>query len=203
VPVPAIARMASRPADDMITMVIVTLVIMFDFSFFEARVLAVQSRLPDMPLQAVMLTRLVHHLGRRLHAQLDVFLAPHGLNASSWSMLMTLFSCPEQAASPCRVADAVGQSRAHITRIADELVAADWLVRVPGTDDRRSIQLQFTEAGSERLQALLPQAWKLYESFLPAADVEEFNRVERFLRRWIASIEEDLEPANLCERKDA
>jgi MarR family transcriptional regulator, negative regulator of the multidrug operon emrRAB len=176
---------------------------MLEFAFFEERVLAVKSRLPDMPLQAVMLTRLVHHLGRRLHAQLDVFLAPHGLNASSWAVLMTIFSCPEQAPSPCRVAEAVGQSRAHITRIADELVAAGWLVRSPGADDRRSIQLQFTAAGNERLQALLPQAWKLYESFLPAADVEEFNRIERFLRRWIASIEEDLDLETPCERKDA
>ncbi|NTV12132.1 MAG: MarR family transcriptional regulator [Zoogloea sp.] len=143
-----------------------------------------------MPKQRVMLTRLVTHVGRLLHDRIEGFLAGHGLHPASWSMLMMIYSSPEGTISPSRVSDALCQSRAHMTRVTDELTAAGWVERVPSAADRRSIDLQLTASGQRLVAEMLPLAWEYYRTQLPEVSEEELQQLESLLRRWAVHLED-------------
>lgn len=162
---------------------------MFAFHHFESRLDAVGRRHPEMPKQRVILIRLIAHVGRLLHDRVEDFLAGHGLNPASWSMLMMIYSSPEGTISPSRASDALCQSRAHMTRITDELTAAGWVERVPSAADRRSIDLRLTDAGSRLIARMLPLAWEYYLTQLPDVGEDELNHLESLLRRWSGHLE--------------
>ncbi len=159
------------------------------FSHYERCIDTVRARHPDMPRQSVVLMRLAHHVFRALHERLDVFFAAHELSTSAWAVLMMIYSTPDQAITPSEASAAVVQSRTHMTRVADDLVAAGLIERAHDETDRRRVVLRLTTRGVERVQQLLPLAWTEYAAALAAFSTEEAATLEGLLRRWLAHLE--------------
>lgn len=170
---------------------------------FEARVNAIARRTPGMPRDAVMVVRMVRLLERLLEERMNAIWAAEGLNASSWSVLMMIYADPGSAVSPSCISNAVAQSRAHMTRIADELVAGHWVERQPSTVDRRSVSLALTEEGRSRLDALLPSVGRCYQEALDMFSGEETELLGNLLRRWITALEAKSDTPCVDQRKES
>lgn len=156
-----------------------------DISCFEQRLDRMQAKHPEIPRQAVIVMRLTYHLTRVLQERLDSYFAEHGLSHSAWAVLMMVYSAPEQSLSPSEVSSAVVQSRTHMTRIADELVAAGWIERVRDLADRRRISLRLTPDGRQRIERLLPLTWAEYERAIAGFSSDQLASLEDLLRIWI------------------
>lgn len=159
------------------------------FSHYERCIDTVRARYPNMPRQSVVLMRLAYHVFRSLNERLDGFFAAHDLSPSAWAVLMMIYSTPDQAITPSAASTAVVQSRTHMTRVADDLVAAGLIERAHDEVDRRRVVLRLTARGVERIQSLLPLAWAEYEDALATFSAEEAAALEGLLRRWLAHLE--------------
>lgn len=169
---------------------------MFTLRNYEDRVAEINGRHPDMPRNAVMLVRFSLFLQRKLEDRLAGILAAHELSHSAWSLLMMIYSSADRAISPSCASDALRQSRAHMTRMTDELVDAGWVERTPFSGDRRAIDVRLTPAGEARLQQLLPAVWSEYERLLECFSADEAKSLEGLLRKWILHLERgEAEPA--------
>lgn len=161
------------------------------FSHFEHCIDVVRAQHPDMPRQPVVLMRLTHHVFRALHERLDRFFATHELSTSAWAVLMMIYSSPNRAITPSEISTAVVQSRTHMTRVADDLVAAGLIERSHDAVDRRRVELRLTEQGVERIKQMLPLAWAEYQTALAIFSVDEMAALETLLRRWLDHLESE------------
>jgi len=160
------------------------------FAHYERCIDTVRARHPDMPQQAVVLMRLAHHVFRALHEQLDGFFAAHDLSTSAWAVLIMIYSMPDRTITPSEVSAAVVQSRTHMTRVADDLVAAGLIERASDSSDRRRVVLRLTAQGVARIEQLLPLTWTAYTAALAAFSADETAQLETLLRRWLAHLEQ-------------
>ena len=157
--------------------------------YFEERINAVCDRHPDLPRQAVMLTRLVRFLSSAIDGRLAQLLAREGLGGSAWAVLTMIYSDRDGAVRPSDISQALSQSRAHMTRLSDELVAAGWVERIPNSADRRAVGLRLSAEGERRVQALLPQVGALYQEMLGAVPATGLDTLEATLRGLLRHIE--------------
>lgn len=164
------------------------------FSHFERCIDTVRAQHPDMPHQSVVLMRLAHHVFRALHERLDRFFAARDLSTSAWAVLMMIYSTPERAITPSEASMAVVQSRTHMTRVADDLVAAGLIERVHDEIDRRRVVLQLTASGADLVKKLLPEAWTEYRAALAIFSGDEATALETLLRRWLGHLESEDRP---------
>ncbi|QID17971.1 MarR family transcriptional regulator [Nitrogeniibacter mangrovi] len=160
---------------------------------FEARIQAVAEHHPAMPVDAVKLVRFALFLQRRVETCMAAIFASHGLSHSAWSLLMMIYSSPRRAISPSCASEALNQSRAHMTRITDELVRGGWVERVPQQGDRRAIDICLSEAAEARLRDALPAVWAEYEQMLACFDPDERALLGGLMRKWIAHLEDRIE----------
>ena len=164
------------------------------FSHFERCIDTVRAQHPDMPHQSVVLMRLAHHVFRTLHERFDRFFAAHDLSTSAWAVLMMIYSTPERAITPSEASMAVVQSRTHMTRVADDLVAAGLIERVHDEIDRRRVVLQLTASGADLVKRLLPETWTEYRAALAIFSADEATALETLLRRWLGHLESEDRP---------
>jgi len=163
---------------------------MLSLDCFESRLASLGERHHDMPRTAVSLVRLVIFLQRRIESRLAEVLEAHGLNHSAWSLLMMIYSDPRRALNPSLASDSLGQSRAHMTRMTDELAARDWVCRVQNADDRRAVEICLTAAGESAVQAILPVMWQTYERLVDGFPPGEAESLSRMLRGWLCDLEQ-------------
>ncbi|MDE3207541.1 MAG: hypothetical protein KGL58_01695, partial [Pseudomonadota bacterium] len=78
-------------------------------------------KVPNLPRQEVVLTRLMYFLFREINDALNSRLAPYGLNTTSFIALMNIFASPTGAIHPLELSNAMYSSRTNITRLVDEL----------------------------------------------------------------------------------
>jgi len=66
--------------------------------------------------------------------------------------------------------------------MTDELVDSGWVIRSPGTQDRRRVELSLTPSGRQLILKVLPAIWKRIEqqwSDFSPDEVAEFGRLLR------------------------
>lgn len=126
------------------------------FDKLEKNLLALSTRMPDLPFNEVMLCRLTMHLGREMATMLDQQIRPFGLAEAEFRVLTTLFSQPDGVAHPSDLCARTAQSPANMSRICDALVSRDLITRVMSAHDRRRMVLRITERGEELVRQLLP-----------------------------------------------
>lgn len=170
---------------------------MIGLQCFESRMAGMQGLYPEMPVRAITMVRLVFFLQRYLEERLASVLEARGLSHSAWSLMIMIHSDPVQAISPSAASEALRQSRPHMTRIADDLVARGWVERVQDAIDRRAVVLRLTAAGRAALNDMLPMMWAEYESLVSGFPDEDAQRLCGLLRGWLADLERPDGPANL------
>jgi DNA-binding MarR family transcriptional regulator len=127
------------------------------FDLLEANLRALSARVPDMPLNEILLCRLLLHMGRDVAGKFDQKLRPFGLAEAEFRVLTTLFSQPDGVAHPGDLCSRAAQSPANMSRICDALVGRDLITRVLSDQDRRRMVLRITPQGEEFVRQLLPK----------------------------------------------
>jgi DNA-binding MarR family transcriptional regulator len=89
-------------------------------------------------------------LAKALDAQLE---AAHGLQLSSYEVLMYLHDAEDQRMRMCDLASSILLSRSGLTRLVDRLQREGLLERVACPDDARGAFAKLTPLGRERLSA--------------------------------------------------
>src|ERR1700735_2943686 len=127
------------------------------FDMLEANLEGLGARIPNLPITAMLLCRLIQHLGREMTAMLEHQLRPYGLAEAEFRVLTTLFSQPDGVAHPSDLCVRASQSPANMSRISDALVERGLITRVSSVHDRRRIELRITEEGEKFVRELLPK----------------------------------------------
>src|ERR1700681_848298 len=127
------------------------------FDMLEANLRALNARMPGVPLNEILLCRLLMHMGREVAATFDQKIRPFGLAEAEFRVLTTLFSQPDGVAHPSDLCARAAQSPANMSRISDALVSRDLITRVPSGQDRRRMVLRITEQGEDLVRRLLPK----------------------------------------------
>jgi len=142
----------------------------------ESNLSALSARVPGLPVEGVLLCRLMLHLGRETAATLHQQIRPFGLAEPEFRVLMTLFTQIDGIGHPTELCAGAAQSPANMSRICDALVARSLITRVASEQDRRRMVLAITAAGENLVQKLIPS---LFEPL--TAICAEFSAPERHM----------------------
>lgn len=161
----------------------------------ETNLSRLQSRLPDLPVDGIMLNRLVLHLGREIAAALHQHIRPFGLAEPEFRVLTNLFAQPQGMAHPSDLCVGAAQSPASMSRICDALVERNLITRVSSEQDRRRMVLRVTEQGEQLVRDLLPTLFKPLRAICAEFSDEERQRLISLLKRLATIIEEVSAPS--------
>lgn len=89
-----------------------------------------------------------------------------------------------------RVAENVGISKATLTGVTNTLVARGLVTRIPGTVDRRLVELVLTPAGTELMDALFPEFNAAEAQLIAAVPREHLTCLTDALRQMVTTVEE-------------
>jgi len=110
-----------------------------------------------------------------LDAELD---AAHGLQLSSYEVLMYLADAEQERMRMCDLATTILLSRSGLTRLVDRLAREGLLERVACDDDARGAFAKLTPAGREKLrQARATHLAGVRAMFLERFEPEELDRL--------------------------
>ncbi len=162
------------------------------FSQVEEGVCRVASRLPGLPKEQVVLTRLYRHIAKSLSDMANEVLRPFNLNEVSFSALVMAFGSVDNAINPSHLCEVTGESRTNMTRIMDDLEARGLVKRFPSADDRRRVILRLTRKGENLLKKIVPLMWKNQKNIYANFRVGEMKRLQELLKKQLATIEATL-----------
>jgi MarR family transcriptional repressor of emrRAB len=149
----------------------------------------VSGRMPALPVEDVMLVRLLHLVAEGLTVRFLQILKPHGLNESDFRVLMQLYSSPNGSAYPSELCTFVVQTPTNMTRIADALVKQKLVTRTPGEKDRRRIELRITPAGRRFVGVLLPKLFPILRASFAGLDERDKRTLHDLLQRVIVAVD--------------
>jgi MarR family transcriptional regulator, negative regulator of the multidrug operon emrRAB len=127
------------------------------FELMEANLQSLKQRMPDLPVDGILLCRLILHIGREMATNFEQQIRPFGLAEAEFRVLTTLFSQPEGVGHPSDLCVRASQSPANMSRISDALVERGLITRVSSVADRRRMVLRITDAGEKFVRELLPK----------------------------------------------
>ncbi|MCC7461102.1 MAG: MarR family transcriptional regulator [Gammaproteobacteria bacterium] len=143
----------------------------------------VAQRHGDLPVELLVLTRLIVGLGRDLSANLDELLRAQGLAEGELRVLMLLYGQADGTANPGSLAAHTSHSPANITRIANGLVGRGLITRIPSAADRRCVTLRLTRRGEALVRGLLPRVTERTRRTYTAFSAAEVHELTAQLRR--------------------
>jgi MarR family transcriptional regulator, negative regulator of the multidrug operon emrRAB len=156
----------------------------------EAGLARVRTRLPSLPADEILLSRLIVLIGREYSTHHDRLLRPRGLAEADFRLLAALFSRDDGTAFPSDLCESLAQSAANITRIADALVLRGLITRVSSEDDRRRMVLQITARGTELLHQCIPSAAGLAREVFACLSRQEVRTLAAQLKRVAAALDQ-------------
>lgn len=159
------------------------------FSPYESAIHAIATRIPGSPSREAILTRLLLHVGTRLGDAFDCKLKEQGLNYTTWTALVVLYSQPEQRILPSALATFIHASRTHCSRIADDLVKKGWVGRAASDVDRREVFMQLTYAGQELVETLQPLRRQQYRTLWAGFSEKEMGQMDALLRKLLSVLD--------------
>jgi MarR family transcriptional regulator, negative regulator of the multidrug operon emrRAB len=127
------------------------------FELMEANLRSLEQRMPGLPVDGILLCRLLLHVGREMATNFEQQIRPFGLAEAEFRVLTTLFSQPDGVAHPSDLCARASQSPANMSRISDALVDRGLITRVSSVADRRRMVLRITEQGEKFVRELLPK----------------------------------------------
>ena len=145
---------------------------------------------PDVDVSSVGVITPVWRLGAVVGDNRARALARHGLEQSHLDVLGTL----RRSGPPYRLTAGELSRRCRVTPGATtQRVAAmerlGFVTRVREEPDRRTVHVQLTHEGRERLDAILADVMAADEALLAGLGADERASLESLLRRWLALVE--------------
>jgi MarR family transcriptional repressor of emrRAB len=111
---------------------------------------------------AVTASRLLLHAATLLERRVDEALAPFALHMREYLALHLLADGEHEPLRPSDLSLSLDATRTQITRLLDGLEKKGLLVRRQDAQDRRSLQLALTPAGTQLLQRCTPTVQQVY-----------------------------------------
>jgi len=159
------------------------------FEPFEQGIARVSRRLPGMPQEMVVLTRLFFFTFSCVNDDLNRFLADHGVNTTTSLALAMIYGSADNRVNPCELSAALNSSRTNVTRLIDEMEKQGWVERHVSPTDRRRIDLSLTPDGVALVERYLPLQWDHVRSLWDDFDAGERAALERLLRKLLARLD--------------
>lgn len=153
------------------------------FALFESAIQAIATQIPGAQPREAILTRLLLHIGTRLGEEFDAKLRQLGLNYTTWTTLVVVYSHPGHRMLPSELSSFVHTSRTHCSRIADDLAKKGWVERVASEIDRREVYMQLTDAGQALVEAVQPQRRQQYAELWAGFSDQEMDQFDLLLRK--------------------
>jgi MarR family transcriptional repressor of emrRAB len=144
---------------------------------------------PQLPVEVVRVVRLTDLLSRMMFARLDAFFAGHGLTDTSWLFLTSIYTAPGGVRSPSEVGRVLAQSKPHMTRLADGLLAKGLIRRARSEQDRRRVVLAVTPQGRQLVERLLPQVWAQHQQIARGLSRADLTQLSALLATWLSHLE--------------
>jgi MarR family transcriptional repressor of emrRAB len=144
---------------------------------------------PAVPTDVVRLVRLTDFVARTMLGRLEGFFARHGLTDTSWLFLMSLYTAPGAMRSPSEVSRVLAQSKPHMTRLSDGLLAKGLIRRAHSEDDRRRVLLALSPKGKALVERLMPQVWAQHQQLVGGLSSAEIARLSALLARWLTLLD--------------
>jgi MarR family transcriptional regulator, negative regulator of the multidrug operon emrRAB len=144
---------------------------------------------PQLPVEVVRVVRLTDLLSRVMFARLDAFLAGHGLTDTSWLFLTSIYTAPGGVRSPSEVGRVLAQSKPHMTRLADTLLAKGLIRRAHSEEDRRRVVLAVTPKGRRLVERLLPQVWAQHQQMAQGLARTDLAQLSALLAKWLTQLD--------------
>lgn len=159
------------------------------FSPYESAIQAIATQIPGSPSREAILTRLLLHVGTRLGDAFDSTLKEQGLNYTTWTALVVLYSQAERRMLPSALATVIHASRTHCSRIADDLVKKGWVERAASDVDRREVFMQLTTEGQSLVETLQPLRRKQYRAMWADFSKPEMDQMDALLRKLLGVLD--------------
>jgi len=155
----------------------------------EAGIARLQVLHPGMPVEAARLVRLTDFASRLMFSRLDRFFGRHGLTDTSWLFLMSLYNAPDGVRSPSEIGQVLGQSKPHMTRLSDGLLAKGLIRRANSEEDRRRVVLALTPKGRRTVARLIPQVWEQHKQLTAGLSTSDLRQLATLLTKWLGQLD--------------
>ncbi|TWC64142.1 MarR family transcriptional regulator [Herbaspirillum sp. SJZ099] len=159
------------------------------FSPYESAIKSISKQFAGAPVREAVLTRLLMHLGANLGDHFDAELREHGLNYTTWTSLVVLYSQPESRMLPSELATYILSSRTHCSRIADDLAKKGFISRLTNEEDRREVHLQLTPKGTAFVEKYQPERRSQYRELWSTFSAAEMTQFEGLLRKLLLQLD--------------
>ena len=170
-----------------------------EVDLIEASLARLQARIPELPLDDVLILRLILLLAHDFGRTLEHRIRPYGLGEGEFRVLTALFSQPDGAAHPSDLCARASQSPANLSRISDALVRHEWITRGACESDRRRMVLRITTKGEALVREILPPMFVGLRELYRNHSVAEKHAMIDWLRRLIERFDGALDPAPAAE----
>lgn len=167
------------------------------FEAIQASVEHVRARGICLPVEDVMLFRMLVAIGRSLSQLAEEAIRPFGLTEPEFRVLVELFSKPSSRGHPGELCAGAGQSPASVTRTTDTLVARGLISRAPSEQDRRRMVLRVTAAGETLIHSMLPAAFEHVRTLFASCSSETRQLLLTHLNE-IATVLDKADPETLA-----
>jgi DNA-binding MarR family transcriptional regulator len=117
-----------------------------------------------------------HSFARLLEAE--------GVTVAEWVFLRMLYEV--ESIAPSRLAERMGMTKGAVSKLADRLVAKQFVVRWADADDRRAQALALTGTGRALVPRLADLADRNDGAFFGALTAAERRQLEALLRKIVA-----------------
>jgi len=161
------------------------------FALIESHIGRVAQRMRDVPVQDIVLVRLIKALSARFGAHLGHKVRPAGLNEVAFRTLMMLYASAGNGVHPSDLSEASGETRTNMTRICDELARKGLLRRRASVDDRRRVVLELTRRGEALIERLLPEVWHGLGHVTAALQPAQKRQLEMLLKKVLAAFDSE------------
>jgi MarR family transcriptional regulator, organic hydroperoxide resistance regulator len=118
----------------------------------------------------------------------NTVLRPHDLTWTGFLVLWLLWIWERMETR--RVAESVGISKATLTGVTNTLVDRGLVCRIPGTADRRLMELVLTDVGNELMVTLFPEFNAAEARLVADLDDEAISSLTASLRQIVTTVEE-------------
>lgn len=156
-----------------------------DVDLIEASLARLSTRMPELPLDDVLILRLILLLAHDFGRTLEHRIRPHGLGEAEFRVLTALFSQPDGIAHPSDLCARASQSPANLSRISDALVRHEWITRGACESDRRRMVLRITPKGEALVREILPPMFLGLRELYRNHTVEEKHAMIDWLKRLV------------------
>jgi DNA-binding MarR family transcriptional regulator len=148
-----------------------------------------EQRIPEVPIQLMILLRTMRAANHSLTTYLDLLLRPLGFTEGELHTLFILFSTDGGAAAPGMLCELLGQTKANMTRILSGLTGKHYVTRHDDLEDGRRQLIRITGQGKRFVQSLIPKVANPIVKTFEEMTGEEIGSLNGLLRRFVSSLD--------------